>query len=383
MDKRRQQKKIIQIIARLNVGGPAVHVTLLTGHFSGEDWQSLLVTGIHGANEGDMTYLAEQYGIKPLVLKGFGRDISLWHDLRVIRQLFLILRREKPDIVCTHTAKAGTLGRLAAFLARVPRIYHTFHGNVFHGYFSSLNSRFYILMEKILAHISTSIIAISERQKQELVSYGITRAAKIRVIPLGLDFSRMLPCDPERSLATRLGIAATSTTVALVGRITAIKAPSLFIKAAQEVLKQRTDVHFLMIGDGELKDECQAEVEILGLQGHFSFTGFLADLKILYGSLDIVCLTSINEGTPVSLLEAMACGKLVISTSVGGVPDFVKDEVNGFLCPADPHDFAARIIACLDDPGKYQNMREKASQDIKRHYSKERLFEDCERLFSE
>lgn len=382
-DERKRRKKIIQIIARLNVGGPAVHVTMLTGHFSSAEWQSQLLTGMHGANEGDMTYLAEQYGIKPLVLKGFGREISLWNDLRVIRQLYLIMCHEKPDIVCTHTAKAGTLGRLAAVMARVPRVYHTFHGHIFHGYFSPLKTRFYILMEKILARISTSIIAISERQKQELVSYGITKADKIRVISLGLDFSRMLPCDPDRSLATRLGVGPKVTTVALVGRITAIKAPSLFIMAAQEVLKQRNDVHFLMIGDGELKNACQAEVENLGLQRHFSFTGFVADLKLLYGSVDIVCLTSVNEGTPVSLLEAMACGKLVVSTPVGGVPDFVTDGVNGFLCPAEPHAFAARISAFVEDPGKYQNVREQASRDIQRKYSRERLFKDYERLFSE
>jgi glycosyltransferase involved in cell wall biosynthesis len=380
---KKKPKKIIHVIARLNVGGPAVHVSLLVKSFNSEGWQSLLVTGVHGSNEGDMSYLAEHYGVKPLILPALGRDISLWSDLKVAFQLFRLFLREKPDIVCTHTAKGGTLGRLAAFFAGVPKVYHTFHGHVFSGYFSPLKTKVFIYIEKVLAFFCTAIISISIRQKHDLVSYGIAKPAKIKVIPLGLDFSRFLPVDESRSLRTGLGIEPGFTTIAMIGRLTAIKAPHLFIKAAHAVLKKKQDVHFLIIGDGELKAECEAEVQRLGITDSFSFPGFLQDLKVIYGSVDIVCLTSLNEGTPVSLLEAMACGKLVISTPVGGVPDFVHDGVNGFLCAAEPVAFAEKILACLEDPEGLQHIRQQAAQDILRDFSLERLHRDMEQLFGE
>jgi glycosyltransferase involved in cell wall biosynthesis len=377
------KKKIIRVISRLNVGGPVIHVTLLTKHFNDSNWQSMLVAGVHGEHEGDMSYLTRQYGVEPLLLQSMGREISPLDDIKAGFKLIRLFIREKPDIVHTHTAKAGTLGRLAAILTGVPQIYHTFHGHVFQGYFSPRKTRLFIMIEKFLARHSTKIIAISESQKRDLVRFGIAPEDKIRVIPLGFDFSRVLPPDPTRALGMKQQIPRDKMTVALIGRLTAIKNPSLFINIAHEVFKQRKNVHFLVIGDGELRQECVSLVKALGIEESFSFTGFIKDLKLIYGSVDIVCLTSINEGTPVSLLEAMACGKIVISTPVGGVPDIIHDNMNGFICEADPTAFAKQIIACLDDPAKYRPLAERAAEAVLKEYDMARLFHDLESLYDD
>lgn len=284
-------------------------------------------------------------------------------------------------ILCTHTAKAGTLERLAAIITHVPQIYHSSPGHVFQGYFSPLKTLIFIMIERFLARFTIGIIAISKHQKDDLIKFGIAPANKISVIPLGLDFSRILPPDPDRMLRRRLDIAPEKITVALIGRIKAIKNPLLFMNIAGEVIRQRQNVHFLMIGDGELRRDCQNQAKKLGIQDQVSFTGFIADLKQIYGSVDIVCLTSINEGTPVSLLEAMACQKIVISTPVGGVPDLIKSGENGFICNADPVTFSKRIIDCVDNLGEYKTLGEQAAKDVLNRYDMSRLFKDIEELY--
>ena len=288
-------------------------------------------------------------------------------------------KKEKPDIVHTHTSKAGTLGRIAAILTGVPQIYHTFHGHTFEGYFSPLKTKIFIQIERFLARFSTKIIAISERQKEDLVRFKIAKPDKITIIPLGFDFSRLLPYDKEQKLRQKLNLRPDTITIALIGRVTAIKNPFLFIYIA--VLKQRKNVHFLIIGDGELTEDCKNLVNKLGIQDFVSFTGFIEDLKLIYGSVDIVCITSINEGTPVSLLEAMACQKIVISTPVGGVPDFVKNKENGFLCNANVKAFTEQIIYCLNNFKNLDYVRKQAANDVLSKYSINRLFNDLEHLY--
>ncbi|HPX62964.1 MAG TPA: glycosyltransferase family 4 protein, partial [Candidatus Syntrophosphaera thermopropionivorans] len=200
--------------------------------------------------------------------------------------------------------------------------------------------------------------------------------------PLGFDFSRLLPYDNEFKLRKKLNIDKDKITIALIGRVTAIKNPALFIYSANEVLKQRNNVHFLIIGDGELTDDCKKLVNQLGIQDYFTFPGFIEDLKLIYGSVDIVCLTSINEGTPVSLLEAMASQKIVIATPVGGVPDFVKNGENGFLCDANPQAIAEQIIYCVDNFQNLDYLRKQAAEEVLSKYSMNRLFKDLENLYN-
>jgi len=376
-------KKIIRIISRLNIGGPAIHVVLLTQHFNNESWSSILVTGKHGQNEGDMSYLTAKYGVQPVYYPELGREISLLSDLKVCLSLIRLFIKEKPDIVHTHTAKAGFVGRVAAILTGVPQIYHTFHGHVFNGYFSPLKTKLYILIERFLALFTTRIVVISELQRQDLIGYGIAKERKFKVIPLGFDFGRILPPDSTNKLRYDLGLPTDIPVVAIIGRIVPIKNHSLFIQVAELVAKQVTDIHFLIIGDGELRDTCEKQVRDLGLESRVSFTGFLTDLQLVYGSVDVVVLTSINEGTPVSLLEAMACQKLVLSTRVGGVGDFVTNGVNGYVLEPNPQAFADIIIDYAINPDRYTPLKERASKDVLRKYDKERLFRDIEALYTE
>lgn len=376
-------KKIIRIISRLNIGGPAIHVVLLTQHFNNESWSSILVTGKHGQNEGDMSYLTAKYGVQPVYYPELGREISLLSDLKVCLSLIRLFIKEKPDIVHTHTAKAGFVGRVAAILTGVPQIYHTFHGHVFNGYFSPLKTKLYILIERFLALFTTRIVVISELQRQDLIGYGIAKERKFKVIPLGFDFGRILPPDSTNKLRYDLGLPTDIPVVAIIGRIVPIKNHSLFIQVAELVAKQVTDIHFLIIGDGELRDTCEKQVRDLGLESRVSFTGFLTDLQLVYGCVDVVVLTSINEGTPVSLLEAMACQKLVLSTRVGGVGDFVTNGVNGYVLEPNPQAFADIIIDYAINPDRYTPLKERASKDVLRKYDKERLFRDIEALYTE
>lgn len=373
--------KIIRIISRLNIGGPVIHVTLLNKHFHDDDWHSTLVTGRPAKGEGDMSYLAHNYGVRPIVFRGLGREISLWDDFVVLIQLIRLFIKEKPDIVHTHTAKAGTLGRLAAFLTGVPKVYHTFHGNVFEGYFSPLKTKVFILIERLLALVSTKIIAISELQKKDLLRERITSNSKITVIPLGFDFSRILPIEPEEKLRKELNIPDDKIIVAIIGRITHIKNHALFFEIAQRVLAITDHVHFLVIGDGDMRLDAEQQVKKMGIEKSVSFTGFITNLKHIYGSVDIVVLSSFNEGTPVSLLEAMACNKLVLSTKVGGVQDFITNGVNGFAFGFDPDEFCNVISDYIANPAKYLPLREQAAKDILPKYDKERLFRDIEALY--
>ncbi len=375
-------KKIIRLISRLNIGGPVIHVTLLNKHFNNRKYSSTLVTGIHSENEGDMSYLASQYNVEPIVLKGLGREISPLDDLKVLFQLIWLFLRERPDIVHTHTAKAGTLGRLAAFITRVPQVYHTFHGHVFEGYFSPLKTRIFIMIERFLALCSTGIIAISKQQKKDLVRFKIAPAQKISVVPLGFDFGRILPVDPESCLRKELNIPEHKIVVAIIGRITQIKNHALFFRIAYEVLKLTDKVHFLVVGDGELRQHYESEAQRLKIAQHVSFTGFITDLKLIYGSVDMVVLTSLNEGTPVSLLEAMACRKIVLTTKVGGVSDFIENGVNGFYFDFDADKFRDVILDYVANPARYAAIGARAADDILRGYNKGRLFADLESLYS-
>jgi glycosyltransferase involved in cell wall biosynthesis len=379
--KKEKPKKIIRLISRLNIGGPVIHVTLLNKHFNNKDYSSTLVTGIHSANEGDMSYLASQYNVEPIVLKGLGREISPLDDLKVLFQLIWLFLREKPDIVHTHTAKAGTLGRLAATLTRVPQVYHTFHGHVFEGYFSPLKTRIFILIERFLALCSTGIIAISKEQKKDLLRFKIAPARKISVIPLGFDFGRILPVDPEAKLKRDLKIPDDKIVVAIIGRITQIKNHALFFRIAYEVLRLTDRVHFLVIGDGELRQHYEAETRRLKIAHQVSFTGFITDLKLIYGSVDMVVLTSLNEGTPVSLLEAMACQKIVLTTKVGGVSDFIENGINGFYFDFEADKFRDVILDYVADPAKFAAIGARAASDILSKFDKTRLFTDLEKLY--
>ncbi|PKN78281.1 MAG: hypothetical protein CVU48_08720 [Candidatus Cloacimonetes bacterium HGW-Cloacimonetes-1] len=377
--------KILHIVTRLNIGGVAFHVIQLAKMFDNDQYESTILFGDVDAHEQDMRYLADQHNIRLINLPSMGRSINPLEDILCLWKAYRIIRTENPDIVLTHTAKAGVVGRIGAKLAGVKSIIHTFHGTNFTGYFGKLMSSVSMNIERVMAMLCTNVIVISDQQKAELLRFRICNAAKIRVIHLGFELEDMVyaPSDAGK-FKTALGITPEKRIVAFVGRLTSIKNPFQIIKIAQHLLLIRDDVVFVFVGDGELTEGLKAEVRLAGLQDSVLFTGFLQDLKPLYADMDILLMTSLNEGTPVAIIEAMANRRIVVSSRVGGIPDLITHNESGYLFPPDQTDsFVAAISAILDDPQKYKQMTVLAHQKAVTEFSATRLQAKMSALFKE
>ncbi len=348
--------RIVRIISRLNVGGPALHVTNLNQAIP----NSILVYGSLAEGEGSMEYLLEDKHLKSIKLPLLGREISLKSDLSVLWDLIKIIRQEKPEIVHTHTAKAGFIGRIAAKLCGVPKIYHTFHGHVFHGYFGKFKTSIFILIERVLASFSTKIIAISPEQKKDLIAYGIADEEDIIVIPLGFDLDPFLQVEPQKH---------SGKIIAIVGRLVPIKNHYLFIKIARAF----PDHEFWIVGDGELHEELQ-----LIAPKNVKFKGFIKDMPSVYAEIDLLLLTSLNEGTPVAIIEALAAGVPVLATDVGGIKDVLAGITNAKVLPAEEKDFKLMLPFMLQ-----QRVPAKERVLIHDRYSIKRLVSDLQKLYQE
>ncbi len=374
--------RVMRIIARLNVGGPALHVVLLTERLAPPNFESLLVCGQVGPHEGDMTYLLEARGITPHVIPQLGRALSPWRDAVTLLKLWRLMRRWRPDVVHTHTAKAGFVGRVAAWLAGVSVRVHTFHGHVFRGYFGPLQTRLFLALERLTARLSDRLITISPRLRDELVeTYRIASAEKFAVVPLGLELRPYLETPRgEGVFRARYGIPPRAPLIGIVGRLVPIKNHALFLRAAALLRRRLTEAHFVVVGDGELRAALEAQAAALGLGDAVTFTGFLRDLRPVYSDLDVLVIASENEGTPVSIIEALAAGVSVASTAVGGVPDLLRDGERGHLAPVgDAHALAEAILAAYTerDPARQEALR----QAIGAEYGAERLARDLATLY--
>ena len=395
--------RVLRLISRLNTGGPAMHTVLLTGGLNGARFASRLVTGPVGPAEGDMSYFALRRGVVPIVVPELGRDVSLWNDLRALWKVYRLFLRERPDIIHTHTAKAGIAGRLAGLLynaglrlapgRRRAMLIHSFHGHVFRGYFSPLKSRLLVLLERALALATDHIVTVSERVKNELVhEYRICPATKVTVVPLGLDLGwvERVP-ESSGSLRAKFAVPPDRVTIGIVGRLTGIKNHRLYLQAAQ--IMAGRNVHSFIIGDGELRDEMSSLARTLGLEDRTTFTGWFRDSAAIYADLDIVCLTSRNEGTPAVLIEAMAAGQPFVATDVGGVRDLMVGDkavhaagfeifANGILvAPDDPAMLAAALTFLVDHEDLRRSIGAGAARRARERYSHERLLRDLESLY--
>ena len=407
--------KIVRVIARLNVGGPAKHVVWLSRGLQTAECESLLVTGTVPPGEDDMGYFATEMGVTPVFVPEMSREISV-KDSLTIWKLYQLFRRERPDIVHTHTAKAGTVGRIAGLFyrwlspnallgrPRACRFVHTYHGHIFHGYYGPLKTRTFLLIEKVLAKLITDrIIVLSEQQRREInEDYGVGRAEQFSVIPLGLDTGDFANWK-ERGQVFRdeLGLAADDILVGIVGRLTEIKNHELFLRAAALFKEQfsaqspATRVRFVVIGDGTLRNTLERQARSLGLAEDVRFTGSRRDLENLYPALDIVALTSRNEGTPLTLIEAMANARPVISTAVGGVIDLLGEGIQEsnesfVVCrrgisvpPEDASSFAAGLARLAADATLRRETGERGLQFVTGHYSTERLLQDIKTLYAD
>jgi glycosyltransferase involved in cell wall biosynthesis len=372
--------------------------------------ETLLVTGTVPPGEDDMGYFAAQNGIEPMVIPEMSREISP-KDALTIWKLYRLLLREKPDIVHTHTAKAGTAGRVAGFLYRwiAPgtligrprrcRFIHTYHGHVFHSYYGSLKTRLFLSIEKTLARMTDRIIVISPQQLFEInEKFGVGKAEQFSVVPLGLDVALFSDWRGRRKqLRDELKASKGDLLVGIVGRLTEVKNHRLFLEVAARFHKEegigKGSVRFLVIGDGHLRQELEAHARALGIADKVHFLGTLNDPEIFYPALDVVALTSLNEGTPLSLIEAMANARPCIATAVGGVVDLLGSATksNGYAIAergilvesGDTEGFSQGLMRLLEDERLRDDFGARGLEFIRLNYSKERLLEDISGIYAE
>lgn len=348
-----QPLKVMHIVARLNIGGVASYVISLNAHLNTLDCRSQLVCGIVSKAEGDMRYLADELGVAVTVIPSLGREISPLRDLATLWALWRLIRREGPGVVHTHTAKAGFVGRMAAWLAHVPVIVHTFHGHVFAGYFSPAKTRLYLRLERFCARLSTRIITLSAGLKRELTDiYHITQPERIEIVELGFDLKGLSTLARHQgTFRAQNNIPEQVPVIGIVGRIVPVKNHDLFLQAAQLVHQRLPHVYFAIVGDGERRTELAQQACALGIDQRVRFAGWITDMPSIYSALDVVVLSSVNEGLPVSLIEAMAAGVPVVATAVGGVNDLLENGRLGAMVPSgDASAMADAIIKALTDP---------------------------------
>ena len=364
----------------MNIGGPARHVTILATR-SGPEFATVLLTGDPGQREGSLLEEAERAGAHVVRVPHLRRPLAPLADLRAFLWLFRYLRRERPAIVATHTAKAGSLGRFAAALAGVPVIVHTFHGHVLDGYFGRLGTSFFLLIERLLGRLTTEFIAISPEIAGDLDRLSIGRG-KTSVVRLGLELEHLAGGSPGR-LRRDLGIPTGAQLVGIVGRLVPIKAHDLFLAAARRLSTNHPEVHFAIVGDGELWDQLHHEVAVAGLSDRVHFAGWRGDLADVYSDLDVIVCCSRNEGTPVSVIEACAAGRPVIGTPVGGMTDIISDGVNGLLVPSGDADaLAAAIAKLIDDSVRRSAMGAEGRRMVLERYGADRMVSELKQIYS-
>ena len=338
---------ILHIIARMNIGGPALHVAQLSSGLLQKGFETTLVSGRQADTEGDMTDLAEKYGLRFHLYNNLGARLSPLNDLYVCSRLWRFMRLTAPRIVHTHTAKAGALGRIAAKLAKVPIIVHTFHGHVFSGYWGPGISKIIIFIERILARLSTVILTVSESVRYELLQHNIAPPEKIYVLPLGLELNIYKNCSAKTGQFRReLGVDTNIPLIGNVGRLVPIKNHRHFLTAAHLMVQAGFDGRFVIVGSGQLEIELQKLSRELGIGDLVIFTGWRRDLDRIYADVDVLVNTSINEGTPYAIIEAMAARVPVVATSVGGVPDIINSEMTGYLVSPDDVNSLVDAIHC-------------------------------------
>lgn len=375
--------RVLRVIARLNVGGPALHVSYLSSELDRIGYETTLVAGRVSAGEGSMEYVARERGIEPLFLPQLQRDISPLADASAVRRLVSIIRELRPHVLHTHTAKAGAVGRVAARLAgdaRPQALVHTFHGHVLRGYFNPLVTQGFTQLERRLARSTDALVAVSDGVRDDLVRLGVAPAERIEVIPLGLDLGRRL--RPTGDGRRELGIAADAFVVGWFGRMTSIKRVDDLVAAFALLRARVPEAVLLLVGDGPLRGELEARAQELGVLEACRFTGYRDEVGGLYACCDAVALTSANEGTPVSIIEAMAARRPVVATAVGGVPDLLEDGATGFLVEAgDVAAIADRLARLHAEPALGERVGEAARGWVVPRYSVERLVGDVDGLY--
>jgi len=380
--------RIVRIITRLNIGGPAIQAVTLSDRLRAHGFETVLVHGHLGPGEGDMSYLLPP-DVPTIHLPHMQRSVAPSDDFRALAQIYRLLRHVRPAIVHTHMAKAGAIGRTAAALYNVTarpraRIVHTYHGHVLEGYFSRRQTAVFINTERWLARWTDRLVAISPRIRQDLLTtYRIGTDDQYVVVPLGFDleaFARITDAD-RRAARAAMDVPPDAPVISTVGRLTAIKQHDLLLEAARQIVVAHPRAVFLIAGDGELRSELEASARRLGIDQRVRFLGWRRDLTTIYGATDVFAITSRNEGTPVALIEAMASAVPGVSTNVGGVGDVIADDTLGRRVPdGDPRAFAQAVNALLNAPER-RAIGERARQHVLARFTVERLVSDVAALY--
>ena len=379
--------RVMRVIARLNIGGPAIQVVNLTKRLTPLGYESVLLRGQEGEREGSMDDLAGALGVSPVRIPGLRRGIGL-HDLRALATMIGWLRAFRPDVLHTHTAKAGALGRLA--VAAVPWwrprvVVHTFHGHVLKGEFSPRMSRVVAFVERLLATRATKLIAVSQEVADDLVDFGVARREKIEVIHLGFDLSPFdEPAEARRRIRreTRaaLGLSEDDFVVTIIARVVKVKRIDRFIEMAHE-LADVPGIRFLIAGDGDQRGDLEASSAARGLGDALVWAGFRRDIPAICFASDVVVLTSDNEGTPVCLIEAQAARVPVVTTEVGGVRTVVRDGVSGRIVGSDARELAGAVRDLITAPERREDFGVEGQRHVRNTFSIERLVADIDGLY--
>jgi glycosyltransferase involved in cell wall biosynthesis len=370
------QIKVMQIIARMNVGGPAVIVAELMRGLDKSAIEQILVTGFCDENEADYLDTVAK-DVKATRIAGLGRSVSLIADLKAFFGLVSLIRKFKPDVIHTHTAKAGVLGRLASLLAGRSSVrVHTFHGHLLHGYFNRPLTQVVILIEKLFAARTKVLIAIGSKVKDELLVAGIGKSDKYRVFFPGLPAPKPMSSADARNA---LGLNPQTLYVTYVGRLTQIKRPDRLLDVAKECKERGLDLRFLIAGEGELFESSKARAQ--SEQLNLTFFGWRSDIAQIFSASDIAILTSDNEGIPLTLIQAAQAGLPIVATNVGSISDIVIDQSTGYLTTTSAVDMADVIEKLARDTQLRKIMGEAGKARANQYFSLDRMLKDHTDLY--
>ena len=377
--------RIVHVIARLNVGGAALSVLELALGQQRRGHDVLVVAGTIPDGEASMEQLADELGVPSLHLGALQREVSFRNDSAATSAIRRLIRTRRPDILHTHTSKAGTTGRVAAALsgsARPRAVVHTYHGHVLSGYFSPRRERVYRLIERALAPVADRLVAVSDEVRDELVSFGVAGREKFTVIPYGFDLDRRIDTSTATRAAKREAIGVSGDTFVLgwAGRMTAIKRPEDLV----QVLALVDDAVLVLAGDGELRGEVESLARRLGVADRVRALGYVEDMGAWYAAFDLFLLVSANEGAPVVAIEALAGGIPVVATAAGGTGTVVDDAETGYLVPiGDVGALADRVRRLRDDDALRARFGAEGARRMRERFSTERMVDDVERLYAQ
>ena len=366
----------MRIIARMNVGGPAVQVSGLMRGFNGSEFDHRLYTGFCATDEAD--YLdSVATDVNAIRIEGLGRRVNLGGDIRAFLSLVKAIHEFKPHIIHTHTAKAGFLGRIASFVSLQKSIrVHTFHGHLLNGYFGPIKRLLVVMAEKSLSSITQQLLAVGEKVRQDLLEAGIGKKEKFGLMPPGLVLGNLPPKTESQKF---FGLSDTRLQCAFIGRVTQIKRPDRFLDVVSEVKKRQINLHFFIAGDGELLESCRERIAVQDLP--VKVLGWQSDIEKVLSAADIVLLTSDNEGTPLSLIQAGMAGLPVVSTNVGSVPEVVLDNTTGLITSLDVQEIADALEKLFTDKALRVRLGHAAQEFTLANFGVERLVHDHEELY--